>query len=496
MNTSTSLALGLASLVALIPSDSFAETEAAFVAQPAEQALVATPQNEPQPSPASSDPSSDPEGDQFTLERSLAWALDHNFDIRKARERIEAQHGVVIEARSRFLPELDVIGRYDRTDKDRLDFFQGRRFGVDKSWALDLRVSYPLFSGGRDLARTAQQYRLLEAVRQEFLSVVNDVLLDVSRRYFEVLLSRRQLEVQQQNVALLEEELKIEKNRLHAGTVSQFNVLRAEVALANSHAPLIRTQNFVRITLEEFSRILGFETTSTDAAVPPVKVAGELSPVVRAIALDEALATAIRKRPELRQREEIVQAQERGVYVARSEFLPSLDVYGSYGRQRSRFPEAVRGELEGWQAGAEVRWNLFNGLATSGRIAQARSSRNTAQLDLQEARARVNVEVRRAYSTLKEAEALLESSRLVVNQAEESLRLARARFDAGVSPQLEVLDTQVALTQARTNEAQARFDYVVAEKTLQRAVGTLVGTATPENPEGGEAAQTPPARGN
>ena len=84
------------------------------------------------------------------------------------------------------------------------------------------------------------------------------------------------------------------------------------------------------------------------------------------------------------------------------------------------------------------------------------------------------MDVRRAHSSLEEADERVKASRKVVERAEESLRLAQSRFRAGVSTQLDLLATQVALTEARTNEVQALYDYNVVLARFKRSLGQFV----------------------
>jgi outer membrane protein TolC len=93
---------------------------------------------------------------------------------------------------------------------------------------------------------------------------------------------------------------------------------------------------------------------------------------------------------------------------------------------------------------------------------------------------RVELEVRTSYSAFIEAREVLASQDKVQESAEEALRLAIARVEAGSSAQLEVLNAQTALTEARTTQVQARHDYAVAQARLDRAVGQPIGRGTNE----------------
>jgi outer membrane protein TolC len=105
-------------------------------------------------------------------------------------------------------------------------------------------------------------------------------------------------------------------------------------------------------------------------------------------------------------------------------------------------------------------------------VRQARSLAQQAHLQLAQEELAIDVDVRQAYSSWQEAGELVAASQQTVGQAAEALRLANTRFAAGTATQLDVLNSQVSLTQARTNELQANYTYLVAVATLRDAMGT------------------------
>jgi outer membrane protein TolC len=126
---------------------------------------------------------------------------------------------------------------------------------------------------------------------------------------------------------------------------------------------------------------------------------------------------------------------------------------------------------DGWLVGVQSQWNIFDGRATAGRVTQARSVLEQTKLTLTEAQLGVEVEVRRAYSQWQQATELADASTKVVEQAEEAVRLANARYSAGTGTQLDVLSAQVDLTTSRTNQLQAYYAYNVAVASLRKAMG-------------------------
>ena len=106
-----------------------------------------------------------------------------------------------------------------------------------------------------------------------------------------------------------------------------------------------------------------------------------------------------------------------------------------------------------------------------GKVEQAKALYKKAECDVEDSARRIELEVRTAYSNFIEAKEVLESQKKVVEQAEEALRLANARADAGTGTQLDVLSAQTALTEARSTQVQALRDYAVARARLERAIG-------------------------
>jgi outer membrane protein TolC len=118
-----------------------------------------------------------------------------------------------------------------------------------------------------------------------------------------------------------------------------------------------------------------------------------------------------------------------------------------------------------------MSWQLFDGFLTQGKISEARAVHQKSQTEVNDTARRIELEVRTAYSDFIEAREVLESQKKVQEQAEEALRLAVARADAGSGTQLDVLDAQTSLTEARTTQSLALRDYAVALAKLERATG-------------------------
>jgi len=128
-------------------------------------------------------------------------------------------------------------------------------------------------------------------------------------------------------------------------------------------------------------------------------------------------------------------------------------------------------DISGWFAGGQLSWDIFDGLLTQGKVDEAKARYRQAQIAVDDTTRRIELEVRTAYSYYSEAKEVLESQKKVVEQAEEALRLATARSEAGTGTQLDGLGAQTSLTEARTTQIVALHDYSVARARLERAIG-------------------------
>ena len=402
--------------------------------------------------------------ERLDLEYALAYALDNNFAIRQAKERIREQEGVILEVRSARIPNVSASGGYSRNSDD------NSSNGRDYAWSVDITARQLLYSGGGVAASVKSQQLALDAAVLSLKAVINNALVDVRVRFFSVLLNREKIKVQEQNIELLQRQLQDVKNRYEAGTVSNFEVLRAEVALANAQPALITARNDYRLAIEELRQALGYIASSESDVAKIPEFLGTLEFAPASFELRSALSTAREQRPDLLRLAKLTAAAEEGVTARRAGYLPSVSAFGSYDWRKSP-ASSTKSSLDGWTVGLQSQWDIFDGRATAGRVAQARSFLEQSKLALAEAQLIVDVDVRRAISSFQQSTELAESSKKVIEQAEEAVRLAHARFSAGTATQLDVLTSQVELTTARLNQLQAYYSYNVAVAVARRAMG-------------------------
>jgi len=407
-----------------------------------------------------------PVPDQLDLKTAVAFALENNFSIRQARERIKQQEGVVVQVSSRAIPNVAATGSYQRNSTDIAQTFPPS----DRFWTISLSATQTLYAGGgvRSSIKSARLTR--EAAMLDLQSVINDALLTVRIDFYNVLLAREKIKVQEENLALLKQQLKNVTDRYDAGTVSAFEKLRADVAVANAQVPLITARNDYRLAIEQLRQALGFTTNTPENLRKIPDFVGSLDFSPATFDLQAAFNAAHANRPDLRRLAKLQSAGEESVTSARSGYYPKVSLVGGWELFKGT-TNAFGDSNDGLFIGLQSQWNIFDGRSTAGQVIQARSQLEQSRLSLTDAQLAAEVEVRSDYSSFQEATELADASQKVVAEAEESVRLATARYDAGTATQLDVLQSQVDLTTARTNQLQAYYSYNVAVASLRKAMG-------------------------
>jgi outer membrane protein TolC len=398
----------------------------------------------------------------LSLDEAVALARKQNPDILIARKQLEAARGGKIEARAGYLPSVVSSGLFRkraRQEESRLR---------DDDYSVSLRIVQNIYSGGANagrmaIARLNEEKRILELAAME-----DRVAMEVRVAYYELLLNRAKIRVREQSVRTLQEELKSQQERFAAGTVGELNVRRADVALANEQPELIEAETRLQNSHLRVNELCGV-STSTKSRAPRFELTGRLQYQPRHPDLAESLAYAAVHRPEIKAREIDVEVEEQQMIVDRSELRPRVEAFSGYEVYSERDPEVGDELNHGYVIGLNASWHLFDGFATRGRLQATRARREAAAQALKTVRLSVESEVRNAFFDLEQADRVLESETRNVQDANESLEIARGNLGAGFGTQLDVLQAASDVTRTRTTRLSAIYLHNVALARLARA---------------------------
>ena len=422
---------------------------------------------------------------------ALNLTLRQNSTLVKARADLESSRGLVIETRAVALPTVSATGKYTYSEPSAVQQFpfstnsvtgtnsppsgntnSANGFKVpNQSWNAGIQIVQNIYTGGRLMSAIRAARLQKEQAVFQYKTAIADALLATRVAYYDVLVAEQQITVNEASVNLLNRELEDQQRRYDAGTVPRFNVLQAEVAVANARPPLIRARNAYRVAKNNLSNLLGYNLPRDVWEDIPLNLTDKLEANAYNIELPVAIAQALDRRTELAALQRTEGLQRENIINARAGYKPTVQAFAGYNWQSSEFDTDLSHEFDGWQVGGQLSWNIFDGFATRGRVIQAKAQFEHAKADVEDRARQIELEVRTDYSSFIEAREVLESQLKVQEEAEEALRLATARSDAGTGTRLDVLNAETQLTQARTTQVEALHDYVVARARFERAIG-------------------------
>jgi len=417
----------------------------------------------------------------ISLEQAVRIALKQNPAVHAAAAYADAARHAIEAARAGYLPHVNFSEGFTRGNNPVYVFgtlltqrqFTAANFDLGflnvpspvNNFRTQFSASAPLYDFGRTSKRVKDARIQAQGTREDASRTEQSVVFNVIDAYLNELLAREQVRVTQAAVTMTQADLDRARAREQQGLSVASDVLSAQAQLAQAQEDLIRAQNSVAIAQASLNVAMGLPEDA------PTRTEGRLAPVMIAVGdLPSLQQQALKQRPDYH--EARLQAEKAGnsVAMARSEFLPRIDMMGSWEEDNQTF--ATRGG-NNWVAGATLTFNIFNGGARRAQVAESRAYQRRAEAMRTQMESAVRLQVRKAYLNLNAARQRVEVSSDSAAQAEESLRILRNRYDAGLATIMDVLRAETMRTSARNNHLNALYDYRLAFAALELATGDL-----------------------
>ncbi len=401
----------------------------------------------------------------YTIEQAVAVAEEHNPEILIARKKVQGARGGVVEARSGFLPWLSSSGLVDKRQT------QSETNLRQEDYNVMLKVEQNLYTGGAVTSQMAIARLNIEKQIYDLQEIASRVAMDVRIAFNELLLNRAKVRVRQDSVRVLDEELKSQQQSFSAGIVSNLNVQRAEVALANERPELFNAETQLKNSYLRLGDLFGTEDHPRGEAAP-FEVSGELQYQRNHPDLNDCLARADANRAVIKARQKDIEIEGQQYNLDRSAMRPHVRAFSGYEVYSERDPDVGPEFNYGGVVGINATWNIFDGFATKGRMQATRARREAAVQALAAARRAVASEVRSAFFDLQQADRVLETETNNVQAADEALDIAKSNFAAGLGTQLDILQAASDVTRTRTTRLTAIYLHNVALSRLAHACGS------------------------
>lgn len=400
-----------------------------------------------------------------SLDRAQEIAYRNSSDLREARQILTRSAFALQEQLAAEFPTLDLNANLSRLTAPNVG---GAPIGGVVAFVQgQLQLAYNLFTGGQRPAQIRLAEEQLERDRLQVEVIAEQLRLDVSTAYYEVQRADSQVEIANAAIADAEQSLKDAQLLEEAGLGTRFDVLQAEVRLADEQQNLrdaIANQNIAR---RDLTQTLGLSqaTAEVTAEGPPIEAGNWDMP------LEDSIVLALRNRAELEQLLTDVAIAEESRTIARALVRPQVGLFAQFQTQET-FDDGA-GLEDSLTLQAQATWRLFDGGAARAQARQEEQNIAIAETNFSQQRNQVRFEVEQSFFNLQAERENIDTAKRGIEQAEESLRLARLRFQAGVGTQTDVINAQSELTSARGNLLNAIVDYNISLANLERSVSNL-----------------------
>lgn len=353
--------------------------------------------------------------------------------------------------------------------------------GIGNTHSNTITASIPIYTGGKlsgtiDQAKANYKYYLVGEQK-----AYNDMRETVTNGYYGMLQADNVQNLSRESVNRLAEHLKNVQAQYDVGVVAKVDVLRSEVELADAQQTLIQAENAYQIAEATLNKIIGLPMDTT------LKLQDRLQYTPYDNDMQYCLEYASGHRPELEQARQNVEAAKGALKVARSGYMPQVSASASQNWNDNNWPGDENGN---WSVGVGVSMNIFDTGVTLSKIHGAEADLAKAEESYRDTVDSVMLDVRSTYLDLREAEKRIKTTQVAVAKAEEDYHIAQVRYMAGVGTNTDVLDAQVALTDAQNNYVQSLYDYNTSRTSLETAIGVPMQFPAKVTVDGQAAAET------
>jgi outer membrane protein TolC len=416
----------------------------------------------------------------LTMDKAIAIALEQNRDILIASEDRAKADAQVGEAQSGAFPQLSVSGQYLRYIKkpvmflppgnminptDRTMMFE---IGSDNAYQGGIQLTQALFSRKVGVAlQIAKTYK--EFSSESYASISQQIVRDASKAFYQILLAKKLVKANQQGLEVIKANYDNVQAQYRVGAAAEYDLLRAEVQLANTEPLVISAENAYLLAVNALKNLLSIPLDQ------PVAILGELAYEELPAEIEQrAAAEALAVNPAIKQLTLQEKLLDKNISIEKAASFPSLYLSGSYIWQSQDNSYTFRNY--NWantvNVGVALSYPLFDGFRTRQRVQQATVDRNKVRFTRLKVEEGLKTQIQATELRMAEARKRMSGQEKNIEQAQKAVRIAQTRFRSGVGTQLELLDAQVAMTRSQTNYAQALYDYLVAKAEWRYATGT------------------------
>ncbi|MFB6346415.1 MAG: TolC family protein [bacterium] len=405
----------------------------------------------------------------LTLDEAYTTALENNQEVNQSlQQQLEAQAGVT-EAKSRLYPSLEVSGftvrqkELTQTQLDSMGRPVERTFQHAEDYQYQLELRHHLYTGGKTWS--GWSIRAMEAQEESYRHFrrKQEILYDVARSYYDVLLARRNREIARDSLERSRNQLERARGRFEVGELTRTGVLRSEVSVSRAEQELRQARNSLTVSYDQLALALGKDTVSETIETVEFNSMPDTP-------LKEYYRLALNNRKDLKQARARERVTQERITWEKADYYPNIDLVSQVeNRDKPRFSD----ETKDWNVRLVGTYPLFSGWQETSEVRQARLRNSAAEAAFKRMRRQVRVEIKNLYLELKTQSKVIETARSEVESARSNYEQITAEFEQGLVSSVSVNDALTALSEAENRLANARYNFQLGLLRLKLASGTF-----------------------
>ncbi len=413
----------------------------------------------------------------LTVHDAIDLALENNESYLIAKKELEKARNQIYEVRASALPQLSAsfnVLRNWELPSFVIDFDgepMNLRAGTYYSLTSSLTITQPIYNGGRvfsalSAAKLYKKFSIEQLKMQE-----QQLKYDVIAAFHGTIMAEDLLRVARQSVELAQAGLDVVKKMEAQGTVSDFEVLMAEVRLANAKPQLIEADAAARLANEALNNLIGL---SLNERINLLYDMDSSLYIIPEFDLDSARISSLEKRPEIKMMRLQNKMLKKAVSIAKAGYRPSINLLTTLQFQ-AQYDDNRWPDRKDWNRSAltaiSISIPIFDSWKTPSRVKQAKLELSQSKLSEKELEDNLKLEIEQSWWNYQKARESLASQGHSVEMAKRGLAIARLRYENGVGTQLEMFEAEMSLTVAETNRAKAFYDLVTGYAALMKTLG-------------------------
>lgn len=408
---------------------------------------------------------------QWNLKQCIEYAIEHNLTI-KQQEAAKDESAVELNtAKWSRLPDLNGSASHS--------FNFGRSLQMDNTYqqlntqntGLNLSTSIPLFTGMQIPNQIALSKLNLKAAVEDLNKAKEDISIQVTSAYLQVLFNEELAKVAHEQVALSEEMLKQKTAFFKVGKASEAELYEAKSRAAQDQLSAVQADNEYRLALLDLSQLLELPTPEGFSIVSPSIDEDKDFSILTSPA--DIYSEALLIKPSIKAAQYRVEGAQKSIRIAQSGYYPQLSLgagiatsyYNVSGRENGNFGSQLRDNFSQY-IGLSLNIPIFNRFSTRNQVRKARIQQTTLNWQLEDAKKALYKEIQQAYYNAVNAESKFESSRTADEAAKASFNLMKEKYANGKATSTEFNEARTNWLKAVSDRIQAKYDYLFRTKIL------------------------------